>query len=97
MNRSQRRKLCTGQPDRKALYKALQDEQQAGISSAVDMYSIAVAYVLYNKQGFDAERMHETMNQILDLFDSFSKSYLTFNDAKELLKTEANFVMKDAQ
>jgi len=93
MNRKQRRHVVKSNPSPKELTGILKREEKANIEKTVDLYSVAVAYVLFSKQGFEKDRLAEAMNQIVDVFDSFNQDYLTFVDMRQVLEEEADFVV----
>ena len=93
MNRKQRRHVVKSNPSPKALTEILKREERVNIEKAVDLYSVAVAYVLFNKQGFEKDRLAEAMSQIVDVFDSFNQDYLTFVDMRQVLEEEADFIV----
>lgn len=96
-NRKQRRHpISTKKPtaiNKAQLELAIKQDKQKMLVQAVKLYSVAVAYTLFNKQDFAKERLHEVLGQISELFDAFNEDYLTFVEAERILQEEADFVI----
>lgn len=84
MNRSERRKA----QKRGITSKDLRQEGIDATRYAADAYSVAVAWVLYDKLHFGEKKMRITINQINDLFDSILKGYCSIEDLKQALNEE---------
>lgn len=84
MNRQQRRAA----EKRGITAKDLRKEGLHATRMAVDGYSVAVAWTLYDKLGMENDKIVETMKLIEELFDSVSKDYLTLEDMKRTIFEE---------
>lgn len=101
MNRKQRRAMMKQGADVKhepvINVKAtdLQQIKKQATSEAVDTaFLIMLAMpmlVLRDKYGFGKVRLERFMDQVLDLYDSFNKDYLTLEDMHKALDEEVGF------
>lgn len=66
---------------------------QAADTAFVMMITIPLM-VLRDKYGFGKKRLEVFSDYVLDLYESFDKGYITFDDLKETLKEEAGIEFK---
>lgn len=67
--------------------------QEAGEIALLLMLSIPVT-VLHDKWGFGKIRIERFTDQVLDLYDSFEKDYVTLEDLKQCLLEEAGITIE---
>lgn len=75
----------------------LQQIKKQATSEAVDTaFLIMLAMpmlVLRDKYGFGKIRLERFMDQVLEVYDSFNKDYLTLDDMHQALKDEVGFTI----
>lgn len=94
MNRSQRRNVAKHGVTDKDLKRITQQEGLSATRFAVEAYSAAVAWVLYDKLHFGKKKLQMALKQIEDLFDSVNGDYLTIEDIKKALAEECDIAFK---
>lgn len=94
MNRAQRRNAAKSGVTAKDLKAITQKEGLAATRFAVGAYSVAVAWVLYDKLHFGKKKLQMTLAQIEDLFGSINGNYITIEDIKKALADECDIVFK---
>ena len=67
--------------------------KEAGEIALLLMLSIPVT-VLHDKWGFGKVRIERFTDQVLDLYDSFEKDYVTLEDLKQCLLEEAGITIE---
>jgi len=67
--------------------------KEAGEIALLLMLSIPVT-VLHDKWGFGKTRIERFTDQVLDLYDSFEKDYVTLDDLKQCLLEEAGITIE---
>lgn len=61
----------------------------AGMRSAIDVYSMVALMVLWDKFDFKAEELADFTEKSLDMFDSVKEGYLSLDDIVKTLDEEA--------
>ena len=51
--------------------------------------------VLHDKHGFQPDRLESFVSDILSLYDSYEKGYVTLDDIRQTLKDETGIEVKD--
>lgn len=104
MNRAERRKsqnkghAVSKEPVINIKYSDIQNikkeaAKEAGEIALLLMLSIPVT-VLHDKWGFGKVRIERFTDQVLDLYDSFEKDYVTLDDLKQCLLKEAGITIE---
>lgn len=104
MNRAERRKakkqgqVIPKEPVINVKYSDMQKMKEAATKEAVDigfflMLSIPIT-VLHDKWGFGKVRCERFIDQVLDLYDSFNKDYVTLDDLEKCLWEEAGIKLE---
>lgn len=62
-------------------------------SVLVDEYTAAVAITLWDKLCTDKTQLHDTMSDILKLFEEIHEKRLSITDCKQALAEEADFII----
>ena len=71
----------------------LQAEGLSATRFAVDGYTVAAAMVLWDKHGYDPDKLHDIMADISKLFDEINEGRVSIEDCMKTLYEEANFVI----
>lgn len=53
--------------------------------------------VLSDKHDFDADKLDEFVDDVLDLYDSYEQDYLNLNDIEDALRDEVGIVIREKQ
>jgi uncharacterized protein YfbU (UPF0304 family) len=93
MNRAERRQKERQGITAQDLKKFERDIGVAATRFAVEGYTIAVAAVLFDKQGMPKEEARKLLDQVAELFDSIMTDYATLEDWKKVLNEEYDFVL----
>lgn len=64
--------------------------RKRAVTITVDMFTVAVAWVLHNKLHFGKKKILQTMKQIHEMFESIHDGYVSVDEIKEALKEEAD-------
>ncbi|MBO5100591.1 MAG: hypothetical protein J6B63_04705 [Treponema sp.] len=101
MNRAERRRITKENQKNPTLNIKVSDinknketATKDAVNEAVSLMLSIPVMVLHDKYGFGKKRLQKFTDQCLELFDSFNKGYVSFEDLINTLKEETGVEVK---